>query len=485
MSESKDTKDNKDIKETKDQSQIPKLVVAETKVEAVATATETPDTFSIKASAQPVIVVNTQDKANLIPDQVKLEHLSQNLQYPFNDPDTLKFLKKLHEESLLTGKPVTKIKKVSGKDPKTLTQAEKDKKLKFSVIFVEDAQGKISPITLYFGKTFLLGEGTFGKVKIGYDEDKGEWVAVKVQKFMKSDPKFAQNLQMARDEKKVGEARGIYELSRGYLEREQAEYVKLYSVQNILGKELWGLLAANVPSHLLPANAPKYLSKDSINTPSERLDIAVQMAQRIQESHAKNMLHRDIKPENFLYDKKGKKVTLIDWAFGVNLGDKSSILIPGKGTMIYLAPELAKPHFVQGVRCSEYAKPSDVYALGITLQQVFGLHRDICIILQRRKMLFPDFPGLEKLPETIKQKMIILILNMVSGVPEHRKDISQVVEELQKLKNEYEKTTKVEVEQKQEGAQMPSTTGQFDAERKRRASEEVKERKGDDTLKPS
>ena len=106
----------------------------------------------------------------------------------------------------------------------------------------------------------------------------------------------------------------------------------------------------------------------------QKLDIAIQLCRGLQHCHKKGMIHRDIKPENVLVTPQ-EQIDLVDAKltdFGlvsqqavrlasgeVQAGDHEQVL-PGWGTVAYMAPEL--------VRDSEaVSEKSDIYALGIAL----------------------------------------------------------------------------------------------------------------------
>lgn len=61
----------------------------------------------------------------------------------------------------------------------------------------------------------------------------------------------------------------------------------------------------------IPLN--NYLAKNKDLTFEERVVLAKQVADAVQELHAKGICHLDLKPENIIYDEKKKKITFIDF----------------------------------------------------------------------------------------------------------------------------------------------------------------------------
>ena len=93
------------------------------------------------------------------------------------------------------------------------------------------------------------------------------------------------------------------------------------------------------------------------------IEIGVQLASGLAESHRKEVLHRDLKPSNVMLSETGE-AKLID--FGLAKTDRPrNIRITDEhnvpGTLAYLAPEI--------LAGGEHHKGSDVYALGLVLRE--------------------------------------------------------------------------------------------------------------------
>lgn len=169
-------------------------------------------------------------------------------------------------------------------------------------------------------------------------------------------------------------------------------------------------------------DAPVRQIKHRVNSARERLAIALRMAEATRKMHKKNEIHRDIRPENFLYNKKTNHVKLVG-----SVDTDNFMSAPN-----FTAPEInsEKPRF---------SKASDIYALGISLQELFELHEKMGPNPGNPHGIMEDVHGHEKLPKSSEKEMISLIKEMISGDPKKRGDISEIVSRMEVLKNKYER----------------------------------------------
>lgn len=92
------------------------------------------------------------------------------------------------------------------------------------------------------------------------------------------------------------------------------------------------------------------------------VDIAIRVAQGLQEAHEKNVVHRDIKSANIMLNKQGRPVTL-DFGLAKQRG-QTALTKAGTsmGTIDYMSPEQAQGDAVD--------HRTDIWSLGVTLYEM-------------------------------------------------------------------------------------------------------------------
>lgn len=88
------------------------------------------------------------------------------------------------------------------------------------------------------------------------------------------------------------------------------------------------------------------------------LEIALQLADALEELHKNGIIHRDIKPENMIWD--GQKLTLIDFGIASKNNPKNKAL---QGTPAYMSPEQAN--------LEPLDHTTDIYSFGAVLYELF------------------------------------------------------------------------------------------------------------------
>ena len=188
----------------------------------------------------------------------------------------------------------------------------------------------------------ILGQGGFGVVYLGLDEQLQRKVAIKVPK--------AQFVQRTEDrERYLKEARTVAGLEHPNLvpvhEVGSTPDFPIYIVSKfIVGKDL--------AAHL----------KSATPTNHQTVQWMIDLADALREAHRKGFVHRDVKPQNILVD-QDERVFLVD--FGLALADQDvGKRLPAGGTPAYMSPEQARGegHRVDG--------RSDLFSLGILFYEM-------------------------------------------------------------------------------------------------------------------
>jgi len=96
------------------------------------------------------------------------------------------------------------------------------------------------------------------------------------------------------------------------------------------------------------------------------LDVAIELARGLAESHKHGILHCDLKPANVLIDREGRPI-LVDFNVAFRQSGAVSPANVG-GTLPYMAPEQIRAFAGRGF--SELTPPTDLYGLGVTLYEM-------------------------------------------------------------------------------------------------------------------
>jgi serine/threonine-protein kinase len=93
-----------------------------------------------------------------------------------------------------------------------------------------------------------------------------------------------------------------------------------------------------------------------------RLHLACTMADTVMHVHEKGAIHRDVNPKNFMFNAT-EDLKLIDFGICISAYDRVLARAGATGTPSYMAPEV--------VVNKHYNVQTDVYALGVTLYELF------------------------------------------------------------------------------------------------------------------
>jgi len=188
-----------------------------------------------------------------------------------------------------------------------------------------------------------LGEGGMGAVYLGYNEQKGQQVAIKVL-----------NDQLASNQ--------------GFIDRfyREAKSGALLNHPNIVGSVTAGQDAATGMHYLVleyveGTNVQALLANQNRLSVGDAVHIVLDVARGLEHAHSRNLIHRDIKPDNILLTRSGL-AKLADLGLAKRI-DEASHLTGARqsfGTTPYMPYE-------QALTAKNADGRSDIYALGATL----------------------------------------------------------------------------------------------------------------------
>ncbi len=204
----------------------------------------------------------------------------------------------------------------------------------------------------------LLGEGGFGAVFEGRDQELGRKVAIKVLRAPGVAPTDALALRHAitqMDERR----RRFRDEARAVARAESPNVVTVYDVGEHTESDgaSWPFLVLE-----LVAGTPLDRVVRERPTPEVALQILGQLAQGVATLHARRVVHRDLKPANAIVTPDGG-VKIIDFGLAIAAADWTEIKGPKapedwiEGTPVYMSPEVTAG--------GEPDQHSDLWALGV------------------------------------------------------------------------------------------------------------------------
>lgn len=198
-----------------------------------------------------------------------------------------------------------------------------------------------------------LGEGAFGIVKRGYlrpnkkDKKEVEVVAIKIEPVLRDKPESAEL-------KTLNELGRYYGQMKRNLEKPSIEKgfatKKIYTVMELakgeeLTKQLYELDEdGDIKYDLSDVFHPKRIPKKQFDD-TQKLIIAIKLAEQIELLHKLNIIHSDIKLENFHIEigpnnDQDISTTILDFGNSLHLGNMNFVKASLRGTPGYAAPEL-------------------------------------------------------------------------------------------------------------------------------------------------
>lgn len=253
--------------------------------------------------------------------------------------------------------------------------------------------------TLYvFGK--LLGQGSFGVVRVAHHKITGHKVGIKV--YEKAKFKDSNQLKRCRVELKLLEVLNHPNIVRLYEGFETTKRIYL------------------VMESCAGGNLCTYVKGKKKLPEREAMGIVTQVAAAVQYLHSCSIVHRDIKLENVLFE--GKIVKLCDLGFSTKTSSEKKLRV-FCGTPSYMPPEI--------VRRKEYIGfPVDIWSLGVLFYA--------CLV-GRFPFTAKTYPDLYKkiakgvmtpLPDTVSPFTTELIIRMLSVNAGMRPTAKQVLKSL-------------------------------------------------------
>lgn len=240
---------------------------------------------------------------------------------------------------------------------------------------------------------FILGEGTFGKVKLAQDQETKEWFAYKISTTQA-------------DISKQNEAEASLSTKAGTTAMAFKRLEAIPSGQDLL---LMQLVSGD--------NLENISRADPERSSSWWMDMVINACAAIGNLHDKGIVHRDIKPNNLIGNLVTKEVSPVDFGMAV-IGDKKKGGVCG--TPGFIAPEIWL--------FQEYSKASDIYALGASILVFLELAKLKKIDKNNTEiqLIKNDFSRLAS-PE-MAQPIIDFCKRMMDFSPENRPKMTEIID---------------------------------------------------------
>ncbi|EGC33274.1 hypothetical protein DICPUDRAFT_154713 [Dictyostelium purpureum] len=246
------------------------------------------------------------------------------------------------------------------------------------------------------GKT--LGNGTFGKVKLGTNVFTKETVAIKFIKNNKLSNKQKETCFREIDIMKLLDHPNIVKLL-DVVDKREEEGVTYLIVEYVSGGELFDYIVAR--EYIKEKEARKFFR---------------QMLSAIEYCHANLIVHRDLKPENLLLDAEGN-IKISDFGLSNNI-QPGKLLESFCGSPLYAAPEILKAEKYLG-------PPVDIWSLGVIMYAV------LCGNLpwegeSQAEISYNSVHGNYEDPTHLTQEAVSILRRMIVPDPKKRATIQEL-----------------------------------------------------------
>jgi len=189
----------------------------------------------------------------------------------------------------------------------------------------------------------ILGEGGFGRVYLGFDEELQRQVAIKV-------PKKERFRKPEDAEEYLQEARTVAKLDHPHI-------VPVYDVGRTQDGSIY------VVSKFIEGSTLAARIKSGRTSERDTAKLAATVAMALQHAHDRRLIHRDIKPANILIEDRTNTPYVADFGLAIREEDylNQNALV---GTAAYMSPEQIRRegHRIDG--------RSDVFSLGVVLYEL-------------------------------------------------------------------------------------------------------------------
>uniref|UniRef100_UPI0037E9C4E8 calcium/calmodulin-dependent protein kinase kinase 1 isoform X2 n=1 Tax=Semicossyphus pulcher TaxID=241346 RepID=UPI0037E9C4E8 len=270
-----------------------------------------------------------------------------------------------------------------------------------------------------------IGKGSYGVVKLAYNEDDDKHYAMKVvskKKLMKQcgfprrppprGPKAAQGEQP----KILGPLERVYQEIAILKKLDHVNIVKLVEVLDDPAEDNLHMvfeLMRKGPVMEVPTDIP--LSEEQARLYFRDVILGIEYL------HYQKIVHRDIKPSNLLLGDDGH-VKIADFGVSNQFEGNDALLSGTAGTPAFMAPET-----LSDTRKSFSGKALDVWAMGVTLYCfVFGkcpfIDEYILALHNKIRTKLVDFPEKPQISEELRT----LILRMLDKNPDNRITIPEI-----------------------------------------------------------
>ncbi|XP_029923311.1 calcium/calmodulin-dependent protein kinase kinase 1b isoform X1 [Myripristis murdjan] len=270
-----------------------------------------------------------------------------------------------------------------------------------------------------------IGKGSYGVVKLAYNEDSEQFYAMKVVSkkrlvrqcgFLRRPPPQKQKPQRDLIPKPMGPLDKVYQEIAILKKLDHHNVVKLVEVLDDPAGD--GL---HMAFELMTKGPVMEVPTDNPFTEEQARFYFRDVVLGIEYLHYQKIIHRDIKPSNLLLGEDGH-VKIADFGVSNKFEGSDALLSGTAGTPAFMAPEMITEH-----EQSFSGKALDVWAMGITLycfvigtcpfydEFIVALHSKI----KNKPVEFPETPVLS---EELKE----LILMMLDKNPETRITLPQI-----------------------------------------------------------